>query len=323
MKTGELDIQKNILIREYTTFGIGGRVKHFVGVNNADELVGAIKFALKNKIKFHILAGGSNIVFDDGLLDVLIIRLNKPNIFGKNGRILNNAFEYITKNKNRVVCDGSVSLADLINFSINNGLSGLETLSGIPGTVSGAIVGNAAAYGQTISDPLIRVQIFNGKKIYWLSKKDCKFSYRESLIQKKPWYVLRAEFIFSPSVKKDLVKKSKEIISIRSKKYPSEMKCPGSFFKNILLEDIPKKSLHLIPQNRDWYGKVPAWFFLNEVGARGMREGGIYIPDYHGNLLVNDGTGTFADVKKLADKLKKMVKEKFGIVLNEEVRYIK
>jgi len=322
MSVSDLNIQKNVSLKPYTTFGVGGRAKYFVTVLNSEELVLAIKFAKKNKIRFHILAGGSNVVFADGLLDILLIKLELPKIFSSSGKIFGESENFLRQDGERIICEGQVCLMDLINFSIKNGLSGLETLSGIPGTVAGAIVGNAAAYGQTISDPLVRVQIFDGKKTHWLKKRECGFSYRHSLLKKKPWFVLRAEFAFNAGDRKELIKKSKEIIKLRLKKYPEGMMCPGSFFKNILLENIPKKSRHLIPENRDWYGKVPAWFFLNEVGARGMKRGGVYIPDYHGNLLVNDGTAKFKDIKSLADELKTRVKKRFNIVLEEEIKYI-
>lgn len=119
----------------------------------------------------------------------------------------------------------------------------------------------------------------------------------------------------------ELEAKSREIIQMREKKYKPGIRCPGSFFKNVLVKDVSKKSLALVDASKIIDGKIPAGWLLEQVGAKRMREGGVYIADFHGNLLVNDGKGTEKDVRKLARKLKEMVKAKFGIELEEEIRY--
>jgi UDP-N-acetylmuramate dehydrogenase len=308
----KLKIEENVDIKPHTTFGVGGSARYFVEVDNSKDLVEAIKFSKNSKITHVIIAGGSNLVFGDGLLDMLIIKLNNPpNIKGA-----------VSLEKKTVTCDAGVKLMDLIDWSISRGLSGLESLSGIPGSVGGAIVGNAGAYGQTISGPLIEVEIFDGENIRTLFKEDCGFTYRDSIFKNKPWIVLSAKYSFTEDDARVLQKKSREIIETRNKKYTPGIKCPGSFFKNILIENIPTASLKHLPKDRDYFGKVPAWFFLDQVGAKGMKEGGIEIASFHGNLLMNTGGATFKDVINLADKLKKLVKDKFGIELEEEVRYI-
>ena len=122
--------------------------------------------------------------------------------------------------------------------------------------------------------------------------------------------------------KKELIKKSREIIRIRSEKYNSQLRCPGSFFKNVLVKDISNQAKKLIDPIKIRDGKIPAGYLLEAVGAKGMRQGGIYVADFHGNLLVNDRHGTYRDVVTLAIKLKKLVQKKFGITLEEEVRYM-
>lgn len=306
-----MELKENVDIRCHTTFGVGGVVRYFIELDSADELPGAVLLARKQKLPFRIIAGGSNLVCGDGLLDCTLIKIGTPKAGGS-----------ITVKGNKVTCDAGTALMDLINVAISNGLAGMETLSGIPGTVGGAIVGNAGAYGQAISDKLEKVLIFDGKDKKWLKKKECKFTYRNSIFKDKNWYILSAVFKLERGNKLELKKKSEEIITIRDKKYPPGLRTPGSFFKNILIEKMPKKSLKFLPKDRDYFGKVPAWFFLNQVGARGMKEGGITIADFHGNYLINSGGATFKDVKTLADKLKKLVKDKFGVELEEEVIYI-
>lgn len=308
-----LKIEENVDIKPYTTFGVAGIARYFVEVDNSNDLIEAIKLAKNSNIPYVIIAGGSNLVFDDGLLEKLVIKISSPKNLDKAIRL----------DKKTVVCDAGVTLMDLINWSIGRGLSGLESLSGIPGSIGGAIVGNAGAYGQTISGPLVEVEIFDGENVRTLFKEDCRFTYRDSVFKSKDWIVLSARYIFSEDDARTLQKKSRDIIETRNKKYTPGIKCPGSFFKNILIENIPKGSLKYLPKDRDYFGKVPAWFFLDQVGAKGMKEGGIEIASFHGNLLMNTGGATFKDVTTLANKLKKLVKDKFDIELEEEVRYIK
>ena len=133
---------------------------------------------------------------------------------------------------------------------------------------------------------------------------------------------MRAEFKLKKGDKKVLAKKSREIIKVRSEKYNPNLRCPGSFFKNVLISDVSRVTLARIDKQKIRAGKIPAGYLLEAVGAKGRRVGGIYVADFHGNLLINDGHGTYRDVRLLAAKLKKLVQKKFGIELDEEVRYI-
>lgn len=286
-------------IKSYTTFGIGGEAEKILVIKKPEELVVAVSDARKNKIPYQLIAGGSNVVFSDKFFRGLLIVYRNP--AGK-----------IKIENNVVECDASLPLLKLVTGTVKNGFAGLETLSGIPGTVGGAIVGNAGAYGQSISDKLVAVEVWDpllgaGGKTKWIEKKNCKFKYRDSIFKHKDLVVLRAKFELVKGEQKELVKKSREIIKIRNQKYAPGLRCPGSFFKNVVQADG---------------SKIPAGKLLEEVGAKGMRVGGIYVADFHGNLLLNDGTGTCAEVKKLATKLKQKVFKKFGIKLEEEVRYI-
>jgi len=302
----DLKIKKDIPLAPLSTFHIGGEARQFIDVHNSDQLVEVVRWAKKTNKPFKIFAGGSNAVFPDEVLDCLVIQ-----ILGGN----------IAVNMRELFADAGVELADLVAKSIELGLSGLESLSGIPGTVGGAVVGNAGAYGLSISEIVERVEIWDGEKRRWLDNKECEFSYRESIFKKKPYLVLRVVCKFQQGDNEKLKTISKEIIKQRQKKYRPGLKCPGSFFKNILEKEIDEDTLSYIDNTKIVYGKIPAGFLLEQVGAKGMRVGGIEIASFHGNLFINSGGGTAADVKKLAQILKGKVKEKFGIELEEEIRY--
>ncbi|MEK7162651.1 MAG: UDP-N-acetylmuramate dehydrogenase [Patescibacteria group bacterium] len=305
--------RKNVSIAPLATFKIGGRAEYFYEARTPEDLIRAIDLAKKLRMPFRVFAGGSNVVFPEGQLKGLLIRF-------LGGKIS-------TKGK-RFIAEAGVPLEKIIKKSISMGLKGLETLSGIPGSLGGAVVGNAGAYGHSIFELVRRVEIWEpfgaalgGRRRRWLKNSECHFTYRESIFKHKPYLVLRIELGFKKGNKSRLKKISQDIIKTREKKYKPGLKCPGSFFKNVLVKDIPGESLRYIDKKKIVEGKVPAGYLLAEAGAQGMRRGGIRVADFHGNLLINDGRGRAADVKKLARILKNRVWRRFGIKLEEEVRY--
>lgn len=303
-----IQVKKNISLSSLSTFGIGGNAQLFLNVKNSDEFILAVRYAHEKNLLLHIFAGGSNVVFpDEGLSGLTIqIRGGEMKIDG-----------------NSLTVDAGVLLSDVIDRAIGKGLSGLEKLSGIPGTVGGSVVGNAGAYGRSIGDAVEKVYVFDTDKSYWLTNKDCQFVYRDSIFKHKKLFLLQARLNFQKGNKEDLLKTSKEIIALRQQKYKPGIKCPGSFFKNVLVSDLSADQLANIDQKWIKYGKIPAGYLLEEVGAKGMKMGGIEVAEYHGNLLLNNtGKGTAIEVKELANLLKKKVKEKIGIELEEEVRYM-
>jgi UDP-N-acetylmuramate dehydrogenase len=307
-------IKKNVSLVPLSTFRIGGKAEYFCAVKNAGELIKAIKWAQKKKIPWRVFAGGSNIVFPDGKLKGLLIQIKGGLIHANKGH------------KAIITVDAGVPLADVIKKSISLGWRGLETLSGIPGTVGGAIVGNAGAYGHSISEVVEKVEVLDEKlKPKLLTKVQCKFAYRESIFKHRPYIVLRAVLKFKKGNKKSLQKISRDIIKIRLKKYKPGLKCPGSFFKNVVISRINRNKranlTNKIDKTKIIDGKIPAGYLLEQVGAKGMRIGGIEIAKFHGNLFINRGGATANDVKRLAKLLKGRVYRKFGIELEEEIRY--
>lgn len=304
--------KQKISLASFSTFKIGGRAEYFLRVKSPAKMIEAVEWARQNKIPYKVFAGGSNIVFPDGKLKELLIQF------------LGGKIEFIKPRT--IVVDAGISLPKVIEKSINLGLSGLETLSGIPGTIGGAVVGNAGAYGHSISEVIEKIEIWDpfdaaqGRRL-WLENKACQFQYRESIFKEKPYLILRAVLKFKKGKTNELKKISRDIIKIRLKKYKPNLKCPGSFFKNVLLKDVSKKALKLIDQTKIIEGKIPAGYLLEEVGAKGMKCGGIKIADFHGNLFINQSNATAKDVRRLASILKNRVWRKFKLNLSEEIRY--
>jgi len=301
-----IKIKKNIPLAPFSTFKIGGKVKFFCEVRNDSELLEAIRAAKRLKTPYKIIAGGSNIVFPDTRLNCLLIKIKS------------NKLRFIS---NKIIVDAGVELGKVIRFAIKHGLKGLETLSGIPGTIGGAIAGNAGAYGHSISEVIEKVEILDDGKKRWIRNKECQFSYRKSIFKQNPFIILRIVLKFKKGNLNELKKISRDIIQLRLKKYKPGLRCPGSFFKNVLVKDVSERSFKQIDQGKIIDGKIPAGYLLEEVGAKGMRRGGIQIADFHGNLFINQGGARAGDVKKLSQILKAKVKRKFGILLEEEIRY--
>lgn len=302
-----MKIKQNISLSSLSTFGIGGKVKYFIEVKKIGDLIDAVNWAKNNNIKHKICGDSSNIVFSDKNLDILLIKIGNKEI----NRV----------NEDTIEVSAGTKLIELVNFANKNGLEGLENLAGIPGTVGGAIVGNAGAYGRSISEVVHKVKVFDGEKANWITKKECEFAYRESKFKKTNLILIKSQLKLLKGNKEKLHKKSEEIVKIRNKKYKPGLKCPGSFFKNVLVENVTKNTLKLIPKDKIIEGKIPAGYLLEQVGAKGVKQGDIIIADFHGNLFINGGNGTAKDVKELASTLKEKVKEKYGIKLEEEVRY--
>lgn len=298
--------KRNKSLKRLSTFCIGGTAEYFFESGNPRYVAKAIAEAEEKKIPWRAFGEGSNMLFPDRAIKGLLIR-----IFGGT----------ISKTGTKLLVSAGVPLEKVVAASIRSGLQGVECLSGIPGTVGGAIVGNAGAYGHSISEIVSRVEILEpGGIVRWVRAAECGFSYRESSFKHRRVAILRAELSLKKGKKAELLAKSKRILAERAKKYPKGLKCPGSFFKNPLIVHISRSSMKKIDATKVIDGKIPAGYLLEEVGAKGMRVGDICVADYHGNLFINMGKGTEAQAKKLSMILKERVKRKFGIALNEEVR---
>jgi UDP-N-acetylmuramate dehydrogenase len=299
--------EKNVPAQALSTFGVGVGARHVVRAQKTDALVNAILQAVHHNTPFQVIGGGSNIIFPDVWVEKLII--------------VNEAKE-ISQDKTIITISSGTPLADFITYAIQNNLGGIESLSGIPGTVGGAIVGNAGAYGQSISDTLVSVVVHDGITLKTLSKNECLFSYRESIFKTEPLYIISAQFRLVQAESKTLAHTSEEIIALREKKYPPNLKCPGSFFKNIIADTLPKELLQKMDVSKIKGGKIPAGYLLEATGACGKKYGGISVADYHGNLIVNSTSGTVGDTHALVNDLQKEVFNKFGITLEYEVRFV-
>jgi len=306
-----MEIEKGVSLKKYLTFKIGGKAKYFLVAKNKNQILNGILWAKKKRIPFFILGGGSNVLFSDKGYEGLVIKLQNT--------------KYQIRNT-KIVAESGVSLQKLVIESAKRGLSGLENLAGIPGTLGGAIYQNAGAFGREIGDLVEEVEILkieNCKlKIEKLKNKDCKFSYRDSIFKrKKNWIILGATLKLKKGKKKEIEEKIKEILKLRKEKQPLEFPSAGSVFKNVPIENVPKKIREKFKEKIK-NGFLPAGALIEVAGLKGYQIGGAKISKKHANFIVNTGNAKASDVLKLIEIIKEKVKKKFRVQLEEEIELV-
>ncbi|HMF78373.1 MAG TPA: UDP-N-acetylmuramate dehydrogenase [Bryobacteraceae bacterium] len=292
----------------YTRFGIGGPAAVLCDASSAEAGQAALRAMEQAGARRIIIGGGTNLVVSDAGFDGIVLRYTSAAI-KQEGMSL------------RV--EAGAILQDVVDRSIALGLKGLETMTGIPGYLGGAVYGNAGAYGRSIQELVTAVHATDGECVKTFSNAECQFRYRDSVFkQHKEWLILSAELRFTPGDSVELKKTADGIRTIRDAKYPPTMKCAGSIFKNLIYAELPASVQAQVPPKVVREGKVPSAWFLEQAGAKGLRRGDIQVADYHANLLYNDGAGTAADLVAMIQDLKRRVRERFGFEIEEEVQYV-
>ena len=259
-------------------------------------------------VAFTVIGEGSNLIVADA---------------GFGGAVLRLVNREIRREGTTVHVDGGVTLQTLVDFTVAQGLKGLETMTGIPGSVGAAVYGNAGAYGHSIQERVVTVLFHDGEGLRELDNAGCEFQYRESIFKRrKQWIIISSELAMEAGEAASLLEKATGILDVRNRKYPPTMKCAGSIFKNFLLAKLPAEVAAQVPGKVVIEGKIPSAWFLEQVGAKGLRVGDIQVADYHANLIYNDGAGTARDLRIVIADLQERIRQRFGIPLEEEVQYI-
>jgi UDP-N-acetylmuramate dehydrogenase len=311
----ELKIKKNIPLAPLTTFKIGGSAKFFVEVETKEDLVEAVEWAKKEKETIYYLGGGSNLLIADEGLPGLVIKFAN--------REANNLSP-------RFYCGAGASLAYAISLTRAAGLSGLEWGFGIPmATIGGCIRGNAGGFGMDTGETVETVEAYNLKKNRFeiLSQKDCQFGYRTSIFKQDPGLLVwGVTFKFRPLGAEAINAAIEENAKKRGATQP-RLPSAGSAFKNLFLEDVrhinPQLAEFIIEQDRTKGGKVGAAYLIDMHGLKGKAVGGAKISLEHANFIVNTGRATARDVMELIDFVKREIKIRFKIDLEEEIVVLK
>ena len=303
-----LRVERDAPMSAYTRFGLGGPADWLIDACDENVFVDALGRLRSAGIRTEVIGGGSNLVVADQ---------------GFRGVILRYTNSCLSANETVVTAGAGVVLQDLVDFTIEQGLLGLHTMTGIPGWVGGAVYGNAGAYGRSIDQSISRVRFFDGQVVREIGNAECEFRYRDSTFKDhKGWIVFTAEVMLIRGDSTELRTRADEIRAIRDAKYPPTMKCAGSIFKNLIFRELPEAVQAVVDPKVVREGKVPSAWFLEKAGARGIRNGDIHVADYHANLIYNAGNGTAQQVREVVDDLKARVRSIFNFDIEEEVQYV-
>ncbi|MBS3903423.1 MAG: UDP-N-acetylmuramate dehydrogenase [Anaplasmataceae bacterium] len=303
-------LKKNVSIASIGNYQIGGFAKYLSEPKNLKEAQRAVQWARKSKINILVWGSGTNILPRDEGFDGLIIH---PHLLE------------LKVGKSKVIVGSGVLVSDLLKFTIRKKLSGLEWAGGLPGTIGGAIRGNAGCFGGEIKDSIQSVTSLNIKTglVKTFTKEQCRFGYRQSIFKRQDnqHLILSATFKLHPGKPLEIREKIEERIAYRLNRHPMDYPNIGSMFKNVPWKKIPSKfKSQFKPRiKKDPFPVIPTAILLSECQLRGKTIGGAKISEKHPNFIINFKKAKAREVRELLRIMKTKVYQKFGIQLELEV----
>lgn len=279
---------ENEPLSKHTTFRVGGPAKHFVIPNSKESLVKTMELIKSESLKFKVIGRGSNLLPSDALFDGVVIKCDK-------------GLDYILIEDTIVTVGSGVSTIILANQVAKENLSGLEFLSGVPGSIGGAVYMNAGAYNKEIQHILIKALILdeNGRLV-WKNNEEFEFMYRTSIMQKqREWILVEAVLELEHGDAEEIKELMQNRKERRMQSQPTNMPSAGSTFRN----PVPHYS----------------WKLIEDAGLRGHRIGGAEVSQKHANFIVNASNATATDIYELICYVQQVVFEKYGVELHPEV----
>ncbi len=300
-------------LKKHTTIKVGGPADLFFTTSSQQELIDAVKFCRQNKIPLFILGGGSNLLPSDKGFRGVVIK-NKTNQI-KILKVIGNIKAKKTSIKNVYLeADSGVLFNRLVRYCLDEGWGGLEHFLGLPGTVGGAIWGNAHFDGRLLDEKIHQVKILNSSfKSETLQKSECRFDYNYSRFKETSETILSSIFLLERKEKGKLWQKAERSLKKRTRTQPKEPSS-GCVFQNI------KKSeamIHMTPDQTQSAG-----FLIEACGLKGTRIGSAKISENHANFIVNLNGARASDVEKLIQLAKDKVKKRFALDLKEEIVFL-
>ena len=281
-----LQFKDNVLLKNYTTYFVGGPAKKLIEVQSVEELKTVLKILNEQDDRYIVIGKGSNLLFDDQ---------------GYDGTVIVNKINRIKWNETQVDVSSGYSFSLLGSQSARKGFSGLEFAAGIPGSVGGAIFMNAGAGQMETKDPLLKVTFLNEDgKLEDYNRKNLKFSYRKSPFQEMKGVIISA--LFDLKKYENPLKKVKSIIKQRIETQPYQSKSCGCIFQNLEY--------------------ISAGRLIDDCGLKGLKIGGARVSDRHANFIVNDDNATCENILDLIKYIQTKVYISRNILLETEVRYI-
>jgi UDP-N-acetylmuramate dehydrogenase len=292
-------VREHAPLAPYTTFRVGGPADWLVDTRNSDDLVAVLTHARAAGVPVTILGGGSNVLVADAGVRGLVVR--------PRGGGIHRVDEW------HVSADAAVTINGLVRWTILHGAAGLEAWAGTPGTVGGAIHGNAHFSGRLIGDLVAAVRLLDALgNIADVPAREMRFGYDRSRLQDTGEVVLSATFRVEPGEPAALRARARESLAYRKRTQPLEAPSAGCIFRN------PEPGRDRVPDGIPW----SAGALVDRAGLKGTAVGGARVSPTHGNFIVNDGSATARDIRRLIERCRADVRERFGVTLREEIVYL-
>jgi UDP-N-acetylmuramate dehydrogenase len=324
------DIKTQVPMYKHTTFKIGGPAAYMLTVTDTGMLVAALQYLDGAGVPWFILGGGSNMLVRDAGYDGVVLQMRSAKF-----EVQSNLF----------IADAGVPTVLAAQETMKAGLKGFEWGAGVPGTIGGAVRGNAGAMGKDMHDDVHSVEVYKDGEVLTYTNDECNFGYRESRFKDSREVVLRATLALTPYASSEDALESKkqmlQFLKYRNETQPKGYASTGCIFKNVDVSQTSKvasqklladKNLALLLQHVDEsdekvqqflkVGKISAGWLVEQVGMKGVTMGGAEVSPVHGNFIVNTGSATAADVLTLIEEIKERVYTTYGIELEEEVQII-
>ncbi|MEX2012788.1 MAG: UDP-N-acetylmuramate dehydrogenase [Candidatus Levyibacteriota bacterium] len=314
-------IQKDVSLREYSSFKIGGNAEYFLQVKSKEDLTDGLRewkalssnFDDQGKRTF-VLGGGTNLLISDSGFPGLVIHVD---------------IKMIDVSGNIIKIGAGNLVADLLNACVNNSLSGLEWAGGLPGSIGGAVRGNAGAFGGETKDNVLEVESLDINTLETKVRKnaDCRFAYRDSIFKSgegKNEVITSVSFELQPGNREEIKKIIEEKVNYRKTKHPLELPNAGSIFKNVDVESVSTLTVSEFEGHikQDPFPVIPTAKVLIKADLKGVKVGGAQVSEQHPNFIVNVDNARSSDVKDLIELEKEVVKQKLGIDLEVEVMFV-
>jgi len=292
-------IIRNASLAPYTTFRVGGPADWLVLAQNANEVQAAAAAGRTANLPITIIGGGSNVLVADAGVRGVVIRVHGGEAHATPDGL--------------VRADGGLTINGLVRWTINRGFAGLEAWAGTPGTVGGAVYGNAHFKGRLIGELIDSVEVLDAHgHIVRLAGREMEFGYDTSRLHRTREVLLSADFRVTRGDPAALRAVARESLAYRKRTQPLDSPSAGCIFQN------PDPAVDRVPD-----GIPPsAGALVDRAGLKGAREGGAVVSPAHGNFVVNDGTATAADIRRLIERCRREVRARFGVELRDEIVYV-
>lgn len=313
----ELNLGDNLKVNEplknHTSYKIGGPAKYFYVAEKTEDLTKALQVAIEVGVPYLVLGGGTNVLISDLGFAGLVVKI-KNHDWKINGT--------------EVFSEAGVNLAFLVQKTVAKDLSGFEPLVGVPGSVGGAIYGNAGLPSlekSCIGDWVKTVTVFREDKIIVLDKSACQFNYRDSIFKHNSDIILSAVFELTKGEHEPIMNRVNKFMGSRKTQPYSSPSC-GCIFTNYKITDpeLIRQTFAGDEKIEEFIkkGQIPAGWLIEKADLKGKVLGGVQVSEKHANFLVNTGAGKAEDVIMMISYIKQQIRDKFGIQLHEEVRYL-